>query len=132
MLERISPEMIRQFFKFCVVGGTGMVVDFGITWFLKEVVRINKYAANSIGFLCAATSNWLLNRIWTFQSADPRMARQYLLFIGIALIGLAINNGVIWLLHGRLKFNFYLAKLFAIGIVTFWNFFMNYFFNFSG
>ena len=25
---------------------------------------------------------------------------------------------------------FYLAKLFAIGVVTFWNFFMNYFFTF--
>ena len=45
-------------------------------------------------------------------------------------MGLAINNLTIYVLHGRFRLNFYLAKLFAIGVVTFWNFFMNYFFNF--
>lgn len=45
-------------------------------------------------------------------------------------MGLVINNLTIWLLHGRFRLNFYMAKLFAIGVVTFWNFFMNYFFTF--
>ena len=36
----------------------------------------------------------------------------------------------IYLLHHRFRMNFYLAKLFATGVVTFWNFFMNYFFTF--
>ena len=48
----------------------------------------------------------------------------------IAAVGLVINNLTIYLLHERWKLNFYLAKLFAIGVVTFWNFFMNYFFTF--
>lgn len=108
-----------------------MLVDFGVTYALKEWARWNKYVANSCGFACAATSNYILNRLWTFRSHDPQIARQYLVFVGIALIGLAINNGVIYLLHDRLKLNFYLSKLLAVGVVTFWNFFMNYFFNFS-
>ena len=123
--------MIQQFIKFCVVGGSGMVVDFGITYLLKELVKVNKYIANSAGFLCAATSNYILNRIWTFCSTDPHVARQYLIFIGISLIGLAINNAAIYVLNDRFRLNFYFAKLLAIGVVTFWNFFMNYFFNFS-
>lgn len=49
---------------------------------------------------------------------------------GIAAIGLVINNATIYLLHNRFRLNFYLAKLFATGVVTFWNFFMNYFFTF--
>ncbi len=49
--------MIVQFIKFCLVGGSGVFVDFGITWFFKEICRINKYIANSIGFVCAATRN---------------------------------------------------------------------------
>ena len=123
--------MIQQFIKFCVVGGSGMVVDFGITYLLKELVKVNKYIANSAGFLCAATSNYILNRIWTFGSTDPHVARQYLIFIGISLIGLAINNAAIYVLNDRFRLNFYFAKLLAVGVVTFWNFFMNYFFNFS-
>lgn len=123
--------MIEQFIKFCLVGGSGVLVDFGVTYLLKEKARFNKYVANSIGFVCAASSNYVLNRIWTFNSSDPDITRQYLLFIAIALIGLVVNNGVIYLIHDRLRFNFYLSKLFAIGVVTFWNFFMNYFFNFG-
>ena len=122
--------MIVQFIKFCLVGGSGVFVDFGITWFFKEICHINKYIANSIGFVCAATSNYLLNRIWTLESHDPEIAMQYAPFIGKSVIGLLINNAAIYLFNDKLKFNFYFSKLLAIGIVTFWNFFMNYFFNF--
>ena len=122
--------MIKQLIKFCVVGGSGIVVDFSVTYLFKEIVRINKYVANSLGFITAATSNYFLNRLWTFESEDPQIMRQYILFIAIATVGLAINNGVIYLLHERRKINFYLAKIFAIGVVTLWNFFMNYYFNF--
>lgn len=122
--------MIEQFIKFCVVGGSGVFVDFGITYLCKELLRINKYVANSLGFLCASTTNYLLNRIWTFHNDNPDIAAQYLRFLSIALVGLAINNGTIYLLHERLRWNFYFSKLCAIGVVTFWNFFMNYFFNF--
>ena len=122
--------MFFQFIKFCIVGGSGVFVDFGLTWFFKEVCHINKYVANSIGFICAATSNYLLNRIWTFESHDPEIVWQYARFIGISVMGLLINNAAIYLFNDRLKLNFYFFKLLAIGIVTFWNFFMNYFFNF--
>ena len=42
-----------------------------------------------------------------------------------------INNGIIYLLADRMRMNFYLSKLFAIGTVTVWNFFMNYYFTFT-
>ena len=47
--------MIQQFIKFCVVGGSGVFIDFGITYLCKEWLRLNKYLANSLGFLCAST-----------------------------------------------------------------------------
>ena len=122
--------MIEQFIKFCVVGGSGVFVDFGITYACKEWLRLNKYLANSMGFICATTSNLTLNRLWTFHNENPDIATQYLRFLGIAAVGLLLNNLTIYLLNGRFRFNFYLVKLFAIGVVTFWNFFMNYYFNF--
>ena len=117
--------MIEQFFKFCVVGGSGVFVDFGVTYLCKEWLKLNKYVANSLGFLCASTSNYILNRIWTFQNENPDITGQYLRFLGIAAVGLVINNATIYVLHGRFRLNFYLAKLFAIGVVTFWNFFLH-------
>ncbi|MBP6231260.1 MAG: GtrA family protein [Paludibacteraceae bacterium] len=123
--------MIVQFIKFCVVGGTGVIVDFGLTFLFKEKLKINKYIANSFGFIAAASSNFLLNRIWTFENTDPNISNQYLLFFFFSLIGLSINNAVIYLVLKYKNINFYLVKICAIGVVTIWNFFMNFFFTFQ-
>lgn len=125
-----NSDFLLQFAKFCAVGLSGLAIDFGITFACKEWLRMNKYAANSAGFICAATSNWFFNRVWTFSSTDPHITRQYLLFFGFALAGLAINNAIIWLLNGRMKRNFYFVKLLATAIVTLWNFSVNYLFTF--
>lgn len=77
--------MIIQFIKFCVVGASGLLVDFGITYLCKEKIKLNKYIANSLGFIAAASSNYLLNRMWTFENTDPNISTQYLLFIIIFL-----------------------------------------------
>ncbi|MDR2465920.1 MAG: GtrA family protein [Prevotellaceae bacterium] len=148
----MNPAFFIKFAKFALVGCSGLAVDFGVTFLCKEILRVNKYVANSLGFACAASSNYFLNRWWTFNSNDPDMTRQYAYFFAIALAGLAINNFLVWLLHDRLKLNFakaaeklnllparflspkldfYAAKLLAILCVTLWNFAGNYFFTFS-
>jgi putative flippase GtrA len=123
MIDRL---IIIKFLKFCVVGFSGMLIDFGTTWLLKEKARVNKYIANSTGFVLAATSNYIWNRIWTFESSNSEIAVEYFSFILISVAGLGINNLVIYILNDRLKLNFYLSKLLAIGVVTIWNFVMNF------
>lgn len=123
-------ELVYRFIKFGVVGFSGVCIDFFFTWLLKEKFRINKYVANSVGFVVAASSNYIWNRVWTFESHNSEVAREYFLFLTIALVGLIINNFVIFLLNEKLRFNFYFSKLLAIGVVTFWNFGMNYWLTF--
>lgn len=123
--------MILKFIKFSIVGFSGMFVDFGITYLAKEIIKINKYLANSIGFMFAASSNYILNRIWTFESHNPDISFEYMSFIVISLVGLLINNTALFLIEKRFKLNFYLAKLFAIGITTIWNFAANNYITFS-
>jgi putative flippase GtrA len=118
--------IIYKFLKYSVVGASGVLVDFGTTWLLKEKLGINKYVANSIGFTVAASSNYYLNRMWTFASKDIRVAREYVLFLGVSIVGLALNNLIIYILNDRMKLNFYISKLVAIAIVTIWNFAANY------
>ena len=122
--------IVLRFIRFGIVGASGMVVDFGITWLCKEKLRWNKYLSNSLGFITAATNNYIWNRLWTFQSQSEAVAREYISFVLIAVVGLGLNNLVIYLLHERLHWNFYFSKLIAIGVVTTWNFTMNYVFTF--
>jgi len=126
----INRAIILKFLKFCLVGFSGMLVDFGFTWLCKEKFKWNKYVSNSIGFVLAATNNYIWNRWWTFQSDNANIPIEYGKFFVISVIGLGLNNLVIYLLHEKLKLNFYLAKLIAIGAVTVWNFTMNYRFTF--
>jgi putative flippase GtrA len=130
MPEFILREILMKFIRFSVVGGSGVFVDFGITYVFKEWLRVQKYLANAIGFTVAASTNYVLNRIWTFQSHNPEIAVEYLKFILISLIGLGINTLILWILVSRFRQNFYLSKLFAIGVVTIWNFIANYFYTF--
>jgi putative flippase GtrA len=127
----INNVLLFKFIKFCIVGFSGMVIDFGTTWLLKEKASVNKYIANSTGFILAATSNYIWNRFWTFHSENPRIATEYFSFILISLAGLGINNLMLYLCTEKLKMNFYLSKLIATGFVTIWNFIMNYLITFS-
>jgi putative flippase GtrA len=127
----IDLPFILKFLKFCVVGFTGTIIDFGVTWLLKEKLKVNKYIANSCGFILAASSNYTLNRIWTFESHRQQIAAEYFSFVGISVAGLFINNLIVYIFADKLKWNFYLSKLFAICVVTLWNFGMNFIFTFK-
>ena len=126
----IDRLFILKFLKFGVVGFSGVFVDFGITYLFKEIMKINKYVSNAIGFVCAATSNYILNRIWTFQSENADVATEYGKFMLVSAIGLGINSLTLYILTDKLKWNFYLSKIFAIGMATLWNFFANLLFTF--
>lgn len=123
-------ELIIKFLKFGIVGLSGTAIDFLFTWICKEKLKWNKFISNSIGFSIAATSNYILNRIWTFESNNPEVSREYLSFFFISSIGLALNNFFVFLFNEKLKLNFYLSKAFAITLVAIWNFIPNYLFTF--
>jgi putative flippase GtrA len=127
----IDDLLVLKFIKYCAVGISGMMIDFGTTWLLKEKVTVNKYIANSTGFILAATSNYIWNHFWTFQSKNEQIASEYFSFIIISLAGLVINNLLVYFFSDKMKFNFYLSKLIAIVFVTLWNFIMNFLFTFK-
>lgn len=125
MVDILTKEVGLKFIKFGVVGLSGVFVDFGFTYVCKEWLKIQKYVSNAIGFTLAASSNYYLNRVWTFQSNNPDVATEYGRFLFISAIGLLISTLVLYLLVSRARFNFYFAKLLAIIVVTLWNFIVN-------
>lgn len=122
--------LIFKIIKFCIVGACGMILDFGLTFLLKEKLKVNRYISNSVGFLSAASLNYTLNRFWTFESQNDNVSKEYLLFMLFALIGLAINTLFLYLFEKKLNYPFYISKFLAIVVTTIWNFTSNYLFNF--
>jgi len=121
--------MIFKIVKFCLVGASGMVLDFTLTYLLKERIKIHRYIANASGFICAASSNFLLNRYWTFESHSPEVYQQFGSFILFSVVGLGINSFFLYFFE-RQNVPFYGSKFLAILLTTIWNFTSNYFFTF--
>jgi len=126
-----TEAFLLKFIKFSLVGFSGVFVDFGTTFFCKEILKIQKYIANTFGFTLAATTNFFLNRMWTFRSTDPNIILEFTRFFFIALIGLFINLLIIWAMTGKFKVNFYISKLVATVLVTLWNFLINAYYTFA-
>jgi len=122
--------LLQKIIKFGVVGLVGMSIDFSITWCCKERIRINKYLANTAGFSVAVINNFFLNYIWTFNHPSGMITVALGLFIIIAVIGLLINNLLLYIFTDLFKIQFYFSKSFVVIGVFFWNFTLNYIFNF--
>ena len=117
--------LIGKMLRFAVVGVAGAAIDFGFTYLCKEILKVNKFVSNAVGFTLAATFCYFLNKYWTYQSQSPLAWTEYLLFIAVSLVGLGINTAVLYLLNEKAKMDFYLGKCFAIGMAAVWNFVAN-------
>lgn len=129
-LLSLVPERLLSLIKFGITGASGLVIDFSLTWFFKDVLHFNKFLANGIGFTAAVISNYFINKLWTFKNKD-KIGKQLAAFILVSLIGLMLNSFFIYLFNSQLLLNFYLSKAIAVVLVLFWNFSANYFFVFK-
>jgi putative flippase GtrA len=84
--------VLAQFLRFGMVGGVGFVVDTATVYGLRYSLGL--YGAGVVAYLTAATSNWLLNRIWTFRGRGSGPAhRQWAMFMLTNLVGFVVNRG---------------------------------------
>jgi putative flippase GtrA len=130
VLERVHEryrEMVAQFVRFGVVGAFNTALDFSIyvaltrgsAWWGRHILL-----AASVSFSCGVVSSFLLNNFWTFRKDARAWHRRSAKFLVVALAALAWNNAILFVLT-RLGMHDILAKLFATGVVTGWNFAMH-------
>ena len=131
-----------RFFKFAIVGTIGAAVDFLTFNLLTAVLGLAPNLAQAFSFIAALTSNFILNRYWTFpDSRSKRVSTQATQYLIINVIGLIIRTPVFNWARGLYSefLSYYrpalpfdietlannLALATAIGVVLFWNFFVN-------
>ncbi len=128
-----------RFLKFATVGAIGMVVDLSILNFCHKALGLPLLVSNSISFSTAVVSNFTWNRLWTFPESRSRpLLPQLGQFALVNVIGLGINNVVLWAVFNAIRgfvpdpFDYNLAKITAIGVVLFWNYFVNRMWTYRG
>ncbi|MDI6916168.1 MAG: glycosyltransferase family 2 protein [Thermoplasmatales archaeon] len=124
MLYSYKKSIFHQFFKFCIVGGIGVLVNICVLYSLVEFLYLWYMFAAVVAFVVAVSSNFVLNKIWTFKekSKGIKVAGQYSKFFIVCIIGLLINLGVLYILVQYGNMWYVLAQLVAIGVATLNNF----------
>lgn len=152
------PKPLREFVKFSVVGGVGFIVDFATYGFLTRILGWDAVfcvgfdgwrqtldlasirecgphypivAANMVSVLFAITSNFFLNKFWTFR--DPRggvIATQGAAYLAMSIVTWSLNQVLTGLFASRIDILHVLfgdtvdlaAKILAVAVVWFVNF----------
>ncbi len=120
-----NPRLVKQFLKFAVVGTIGFGVDFGILITLLNFFHVNVYVANTVSFTTAVLSNYLWNSLWTFGDLPKRHGRQLVQFFVVSIIGLLINQTILYFFYDLVGLHVLVAKAIATIVVLFWNFAAN-------
>jgi dolichol-phosphate mannosyltransferase len=86
-----------QLAKFCVVGATGYVVNLVVYTVLLHT-GLHYLLAAICSFVVACTSNYVLNRHWTFRDRRGHAGVQGLQFLVVSLASLGANLLVLHIL----------------------------------
>lgn len=126
------PGIVQKYLRFCLVGGSGVVVDmFALFLFgSPDVLGWNLTLSKILAAELAIANNFLWNDAWTFRKerevGDRSMCIRFARFNLICCLGIGISVLLLNVLVHSFHWNIYLANLSAIVITSVWNFWLNY------
>jgi putative flippase GtrA len=108
--------------RYGVVGAVAFAVDLGCLLLLVDHMPL--LAANTLAFLIANAVNFWLGHVWVFERSlrGPGVGRQYAGVLLVSLVGLAINDAVVWGGVVLLGLGLVVAKVIATAAAMVWNF----------
>lgn len=118
-----KKNLWQQILRFAVVGGGAFAIDYGIMILLTEVFGINYLISSAISFTVSVIFNYILSVQWVFNVTDDRSQTQdFLVFIILSVVGLGINQLIMWLSVDKLGIFYMISKIGATAVVMVYNF----------
>ncbi len=118
----MNTAQVNKFARFAGVGGTGFIVDTGLTLLLIHR-GIDPFTSRVFGIMFAMITTWRLNRALTFgasrTSQTSEGARYFIVAILAAILSYAIYTALLLSLSG---FPPALAIIVAVGTTTLFSF----------
>ena len=116
--------LIKQILKFGLVGGLAFVIDYGLMILLTEVFGINYLISSAVSFSVSVIFNYLLSIFWVFDVSGSNRGQKenFVIFLVLSLIGLGLNQLLMWLGSDLMGLHYMLTKIGATAIVMVYNF----------
>ena len=116
-----DKERIEEVIRFLIVGGGCFLLEYILLYVLTEYMHIGYLVSSAIAFTVSSLVNYILCLLVVFN-VKHQSSLEIGLFIITSLIGLIINQGVMWFLVEIIAWWYMFAKVIASGIVMIWNY----------
>ena len=122
-LKPKHEKLFIQIFKFGIVGGTAFVIDFVFLYLFREFLHFPVILANTLSFCISVIYNYIASVKWVFDvNKEKNAKKQFIIFIIFSVIGLLLNDLIMWISVDFLSIYYLLAKIIATFIVMIFNF----------
>jgi putative flippase GtrA len=125
------PHNWVQLVKFCLVGGSGYVVNLSTFAICVELFGIHHLLAATFAFVVAVTNNFWWNRHWTFQARSGRASFQAPRFFAVSIAAFLVAITVLELLVSVAGVSELPAQAISIVVATPLNFIGNKMWSFA-
>lgn len=116
-------KIVNKIIKFIIVGGIATIIDFAFLYIFKEFLNIDVIIANTLSFIISVTYNYIASITWVFDvNKNKNKNVQFILFIVFSIVGLIINNVILYILTDKLNIYYLISKVIATIIVMIFNF----------
>ena len=116
-------RLIEQLMKFGIVGIVAFVIDYGLMIVLAEIFGVNYLLSATISFIISVIFNYSASMRYVFTHKEGMSKRrEFIIFVMLSVIGLGINDLLMWLGTGLLAIDYRLTKIVATVVVSGWNF----------
>jgi dolichol-phosphate mannosyltransferase len=127
--KRNSIRFISKAARFFTVGASGFGVNYLVsTLFVSGLTEMWYIHANIFGIIASISTNFILNKVWTFEDGDfsrKKTLTQYGKFSLFSSLGAVVQLGMVFWLVDSYNISYPLALIFAIGLAAFSNFILN-------
>ena len=127
--KRSSVKFLSKAGRFYTVGASGFIVNYLISLFFTSGGYDMWYLhATTIGIFASITSNFVLNKIWTFGDRDFKIKKtisQYGKFAMFSSLGALVQLGMVYFLVDGNSIAYPLALIIAVITAAFGNFVLN-------
>jgi len=127
--KRSSVKFLSKAARFYTVGASGFVVNYLISLLFAGGISDMWYLhATIIGISVSITTNFILNKAWTFSDRDFRIKKtltQYGKFAMFSSLGALVQLGMVYFLVDSIEISYPLALILAVMTAAFGNFVFN-------
>ena len=122
-LSFLGSTGVHEFIRYFLASGIALAVDVGALTLLTSGVGVSYLISGAIAFLLGLAVVYTLSVVWVFEHrAYKNMQSEFLVFAGVGIVGLGINESVLWLLSGFIGLHYLVAKGASVILVFSWNF----------